>query len=125
MLIFGSRKVLKQFVSGKIFGSGKTFWSRKKFGSGNFFGSPKKFVTFKKLGTFGSSKKNLGSEQNLAISNICDGWGGVGGCYTLLIIMPLLRPNPFGFFPQGRVWKHLDSNFFNLSIISIYNLIML
>ena len=24
---------------------------------------------------------------------------------TILIIMPLLRPNPFGFFPQGRVWQ--------------------
>ena len=25
--------------------------------------------------------------------------------WTILIIMPLLRPNPFGFFPQGRVWQ--------------------
>ena len=34
------------------------------------------------------------------------GWGGWGGD-TILIIMPLLRPNPFGFFPQGRVWQNL------------------
>ena len=33
--------------------------------------------------------------------------GWVGGGVSLLIIMPLLRPNPFGFFPQGRVWQNL------------------
>ena len=29
----------------------------------------------------------------------------VGGWDTILIIMPLILPNPFGFFPQSRVWQ--------------------
>ena len=47
-----------------------------------------------------SSNKNLGPELNLAFKHLrWLGW------YTLLIIMPLHRPNPFGFFPLGRVWQ--------------------
>ena len=49
------------------------------------------------------SDYGLGWGWDLAISNICDGWVG---WYTLMIIMPLLRHNPLGFFPQGRVWQN-------------------
>ena len=44
-------------------------------GGGGEFESGKKFGSERNV----DLENNLGRVQNLAISNICDGWGGVGG----------------------------------------------
>ena len=110
---FGSKLIMEPQLLIMEPGHGKKIGSRKKIWVLKFFWIPKKIGVPEKCGSpkiwvkinHGTAAAYNGTAA--AYVGTAAAYVGTAAAYglTILIIMPLLRPNPLGFFPQGRVWQ--------------------
>ena len=88
--------------SEKNVGPTKKFGSQKSLGPTKYLGPKKSWVKINH-GTAAAYNGTAAAYNGTAAAYV-----GTAAAYgvTILIIMPLLRPNPFGFFPQGGVRQY-------------------